>query len=547
MKLELSKTGDGTIITSHDGREFQWNSGGLLRKSTERPSLLDREEDSANGDILTEINQYWATLSKETQDKIFNVYERIHHTFESVWSIKPLTAALQEQIVELLSYHQLEPIGHWVKFYSNVLYPDGLDEVFVEGADYSKTRNRTYTKEDYHNLVVMAIALRPVLPVWGLFIHRIKDEAANVFKEMKAFKLLTQAPIYSSPTMEKLRIYLSDIGISEQSRTKAVFSGLSSSDLPVWLCGMGVVRRLSLAKLSFTQGAPSIMAYIHNYIHQRISRDGGFSTGEIRDKKPERERADSDQKLSVLEQFKIKEPNPAGDTQFIGFNLSRQSDLLQMVEPNCPWSLVEQANQSIAPLSSSQIHVCQIDIMKNVLNVCISHQGITPQLKVDILSGMAVAQAVLIYRGHVELAALMTAAAVKKDASYLMTAIESRARIPREMFAELERYYPYMRRNNGRNRNSRQNNPAAIAIDSLAEKFSEHAWRLTLPNEYVVKLTGSASERYYTVPQNIRIHLAKFALEQCQYLKAAAEKALGRELPEPTYRADQSLQADYNT
>jgi len=551
MKLELHPDGVH-VITSHGDESIQWNAQALLRKSSEKIGTYGSDE----REMFKEINDYWESLSQDQQAEFFNHYKKINRTFETVWDVDDLTATLQSQIANMLApFDDVRPegdphwqppgnlrkIGHWLEFYGRIIYPEGLDETFIEGVDHNKTRNRTYDKRDYTNLLILSAAFRPIFPIWSFYIHRIKDEVNNNFKELKALKLLSKSAVYHSPAMEKLRIYLGEIGSTDQSRKKAIFSGLSSLDLSEWLMGLAVVRRLSTAILSTPVGTPSVIAWVHNYISQRISRDGGFSIGEIRDKKPERERADSEQKLSVLEQFKIKEENPAGDTVFLSYVLRQQRDLLRSLEPDCPWTLVREANESLRALNLAQLHDGQILLLKNVLNNSVPHQGITSQIKKDILSGMAVAQAILIHRGYLELAALMTAVAIPRDEGYIVTSMETRTRIPRDMFQELDRFFPHPRRTGGRNRNSRQNNPASANIDFLTEKLSEHAWRLTLPNSYVEKLTGSAGERHYTVPQNIKTILAKFTIDNCYRMKALVEAATGQALPEPPSPVDYSV------
>lgn len=508
MKLELSNT-KTEVILRHGDAHLTWNVASLSKKQKSR---ADPETEIEDPNIFAEINGYWATLAPETQNTIFGVYERIQDVFSKFWELDTLTYGLYPLVQELMALHNLDHINHWVKFYSGIVYPLDLKEEFVDSHDTGQTRSRTYLKSDYQWLVTMSIALRPMMPVWGLFISRTKKETGTQFKEYRAARLLSRSEIFRSIPMEKLRTYLSETVSGDKARIGAVYNGLSTTDLPEWMLGLTLVRRLSIASLSGHSGQPSIIAYIHNYINHRVGRDGGFGGDVIRKKIPDRERQDSEQNLSTIENYKIKKENPAGDAISISHCLRGQKELMCRLAPDADSKLLTLSNQSVRGLIDQEIREAQILLMKNVIQPLIPHEGIAEQIKEDVLSSLAVAQAVLWHRGYKELAGLMTATVAPDREEFEVSMIESRARIPKELLDTLNKLFPFARRA-ARQKTARQSNVAANNIDLLTEMFSEHAWRLTLPEEWVVQLTGDKNDRRYLVPHNMKILLAEFTVD----------------------------------
>jgi hypothetical protein len=132
------------------------------------------------------------------------------------------------------------------------------------------------------------------------------------------------------------------------------------------------------------------------------------------------------------------------------------------------------------------------------------------------LTVMAAAQALLWHRGHFELAALLTAIEQSGDDSMQYGGTDSRARISKEQMEILDRLYPFVRKPSGKQRVTKRTNPAAEAIESMSELFSEHDWRLTLPQEWVAQVTGNKNQRRYAVPHDIKIKLANLAIALAQ-------------------------------
>src|ERR1700676_1882450 len=143
--------------------------------------------------------------------------------------------------------------------------------------------------------------------------------------------------------------------------------------------------------------------------------------------------------------------------------------------------------------------------------VC-SPRGLLHLVKPELLDIMAVVQAILWHRGHFELAGLLSAVARPNTEEMHLTANESRARVPKDTVEAFTALYPFVRRQSGKQKNTRQQTAAEVAVDSITRMFAEYDWRLTLPTEWVGRLTQNNKDRYYAVPYDIKIKMAELAL-----------------------------------
>ena len=95
--------GDQTVaLLRHRDQELKWNI-----------KLIDKASIKPDVDIFHQINGFWDKQPMEAQDKIFEVYKRIHITFDEIWETEDLARALLPQIAELCALHKLDDVRSW--------------------------------------------------------------------------------------------------------------------------------------------------------------------------------------------------------------------------------------------------------------------------------------------------------------------------------------------------------------------------------------------------------------------------------------------------
>ncbi|EKD22588.1 MAG: hypothetical protein ACD_84C00040G0002 [uncultured bacterium] len=506
MKLLMNEFGihgsPTEVLLDHAGEQLAFNI-----------ALFDKMSFSGGFDIFEEINGYWSRLPVTEQDKIFIIYKKIKDVFDSVWDMSELTRQLYVLVKELYDHHELTDIRHWMDFHSNLVLPDGLRDSFLTSQETSSTRERTYLKDDYKWLVTMTIALRAMIPIWGEFIARTRKETGTVFKEYYAFQLLAYSNIAKSEPMERLRVYVEHSMATDKSMSAAILGGISSEDFPTWVLGLVVVRRLTVGDVRGVETNSSLVTFIYKFIGQKVKGHDNSFIGLVKEKVVEGQGQEGENNLSKLEGYKIKQEFPAGDIAIIGFYLQNPLNIAKMICPEIDPELVLQSIVNVQSLDVEQIWKPQTVLMQWVLSSVIPPRGLLHISKALSLNAMGVTSALLWHRGHYELAGLLSATEQLNQEELLLGGTDSRARITREQMEQLDVLYPFSRKPVGKQKVIKRLNPAAEAIDSVASMFSGHDWKLTLPSEMIEKITGNPNNRRYATPYDIKIKLAKLAIE----------------------------------
>lgn len=499
----------------HNGQELKW--GVALFEKIERAGSFTGEFD-----IFEQINAYWSYLPQSKQDKIFDVYVRIRAVFDGLMDVfgdevrntRDLTKALYPLVKELYDLHDLADMRHWYSFHANLPLPSGagLKESFEETREQSGTRERTYLKEDYRWLVVLSVAIRAMVPVWGEFIFHTRKDTGTTFKEYYAFKLLSYANIFKSEPMERLRVYVEHTLPQDKSKESAILGAISSEDFPTWVLGLVVVRRLAVGDVRGVDPNSSLVTFIYKYIGQKVkSHDNNF-IGMVKPKQVEGQAQEGENNLSKLEGYKVKQEIPAGDISMMSFDMSNHVKMATVVCPDLDLTLLHASLRSVRALETEQLQAVQITLTQWVMAEAIPPRGLLHLSKQLVIDAIAIAQACLWHRGHYELAGLISATTQVNNGEISLGGGDSRARIPLEVKAQLSTLYPHPRRQTGKQKSAQPISPGEAAVNAMAVDLGQNDWRLTLPPEWVAKLTGSKSNRRFTVPHDIKIKLANLVI-----------------------------------
>lgn len=490
-------------VLEHQGQGLQWN----IR-------LVDRTTYNGTFDIFEQINGYWAYLAPEKQSQIFAVYRRIWEVFQTTEGQQDLTRLLYPLVRELYLYHDLVDLRHWIDYHSDIMIPHdpNLKDEYVESHETQYTRVRTYLKEDYRWVIAMCLSFRAMIPVWGEFIAKVQDEVGTNFKEYYAFQLLAYTNIEHSEPMERLRRFVEESLPADKSKAAAIYGNLGSEDFPTWMLALVCVRRLSVSDIRGTVPGSSLVKNIFTYIGPKTRGHDSNFIGRVNDKIIEGQGQDNENNLSRLEGYKIKQEISTGDTGTIIFVAQDTRKLARQICPDFNMELLDISEESIKPLEQVEIPKPQTLLAQMVLARKVSPEGLLNLHRTGIVRVLALTQALLWHRQHYELAALVSAIEQSNKNEFQLDDMGHRQRISKEQLDKLDELYPYQIRPAGKGRTSKRTNDAVENIDVLADLFSAHSWRLTLPPDWIGQFLGNKMVRRYSVPPDIKVKLANLAI-----------------------------------
>ena len=497
---ELSmKTTTAQVVTEHNDEKIYWYV------STLNKAVFETDE------VLRHINAYWARMPGFKQQVIFDTYKEIKDVLTNVYDTTQLITTMIPLVTQLYEQHDMTELSTWVSFHSDIVLPSDMVETYVESDDDVRTREKTYVKEDYKGLILLSLALRPMIPVWGEFIYMTREDTGTGFKEFYAVKLINKTHLMESEPMVKLRTYVAHNIKADKPMFSSILNSVGTEDFPMWLLSHVLVRKLCISELSCINNESTLISSIFNFITQKVMGNPPSSLADMVSTKDfNRGNSNDENNISRLEAFKIKQKIAPGDIAIIEHVLSDSLAVARIVNPNVSADLLHTFMQSAKALDDYEISTCQVVLAQYILKKAVPPRGLMHVSKQRVIGAIAASQA-LIWDKYKPIAAMMSAV-ITGDGEMHTSGIDSKVRIPPEIMKELERVFPYTKVSISKKK-GKIDNIAVKAIDELSSLLSARDWTLTLPDHMVEQVTGQPNLRRYSCPHDIKVLLAELILD----------------------------------
>ncbi len=515
LKLEMI-AGRYTVIASHGDEKVEFDVAAY------DSGTLDTQYD-----IFLQINEYWAQMEKFRVEQIFQLFKQIRFAFDDDRLIErsALTVQLQEYIGLIYSYHDFKETRHWVLYKcKDIRIPDSLETNYQINYDQPGSREQTYLRDEYIDLVTYALLMRIMLPVWGEFIRRVKQNAGTSFKEYVAYSLLARTELYGSAPAVKLRQYIESNSPNE-TPAAAILSGFSSEEYPMWVLALVVTRRVCLGDLrGLDTGTPLFVRVLYNYIAQKVSgAENNFAnSGKVITKTMEMPGGDDeDSNGSRYESYRIREEITIGDKVMLSQGLKNtihNGGVLHIVPDLDLKQLGRALETASAALSNVDLNEGQVTLARWIFKSEISPRAFQYFSKPLVVEALAAAQTILWHWGYRELAMLVTAVPLHGD---MLTRVTANADIKKYVPA-LQALFPYQKRI-ARGRNSTAEDQVVKTIETMSTHFNNCGWKITADDSLLAQYHESnpsrdARSRLMYSPSTLKVQLAQLIIEHVSKL-----------------------------
>lgn len=488
-------TGRTTIDVTHKNNHLYFVGSSIKRKYF---------EDYDQFDVL---NRYLKTLPPEIHDNIFKLFVEIKRALEDVWIKNDLISKLEIYIRDLYNFIDFDNFRFWVSI--NVNLPElenNFAKEYVTSMDDVGSRDQTYLRSEYIDLITLSAMLRFMLPIWNEFMDKTKAEYGNTFKDYYAFKLLRESSIYNCKAMEKLRVYINYPIKANFDNTTMVLSGISTEDIPTYMLALVVIRRLAVGRIENNEPNVHLITFIYKYVF-RTAQNTSNGKKAIKEKKI-RKNEDEDEKESSLDRYKIKYQISIGEIAEIEFAIKNYEYLVNLYCPNLDRNIIRENLESIQVLTPVKLEDVQIILLSWIIHPLVPSRGLVYVNKETILIAMAVSQAILRELGYPFLAMLLTAYPDRESSEFITSSSETRSRIPKEMVEQLDYLFPFIKRT-GRRGNIKGINPIINLITNMAISFNSINWFITVKEKYLHEVYGENATRRIIMPGDLKVDLTK--------------------------------------
>jgi hypothetical protein len=506
--MQILETTNGrpldTVIVEHQGETVTFDTT-VYSKTTK----IDFKE------IFGFLNAYWAQLPMDRQDGIFRAYVLAMAHFESIFDNGKLGQHLMDVAATIYNLMPPEELRNWVIIKSGIQYPTDLKlELPAEDLHNEEKVKMTYLRHDYIDLVIMSLALRPMIPIWGEYINRQGVTTGNTYKELSAVRMLRKTWIMVSEPMQRLRIYLECTCKRQDKSDSAVLDGLGTAEMPDWLMGLAVVRRLVCVELSSLDRADSIIAKIFNFINNSTLRsmDRRFD-GLVNDKKSSGSTEEGDN-TSMLEGYKIKQPFCDGDLVTVNVYTENIEGMAQFIDPSIDLAKLHMCLDTIQSHEGMNVEDHHRVLCQWTAAVAISAKSIDNLDKASILRVMACVQATLWHWGFYDLAIMVTATPI--DNLTMGADIERRVSPPKiqRLISIFKHFYPHNKSaNDTLEKLARTNNVGLEAVEIATRSMLGRQWQSNAPKPLHALGYTQGKYRKFHIPANTRDLLADLIIK----------------------------------
>lgn len=424
MMISLSLDSKEVLEVTHLGKTIRWDI-----------SNYGRTKMVKDGEDFREINNFLNTLEPARQQNIFDVYLKIKDVFNTVMHFQEMQAELTKLTTELYGYFNLDEMRHYIAFHAKVIYPDVLKEEY----DVNDTNKaRTYLKHEYPGLVLLVLATRPMIPIWGEYLI-LNLKRLRGLKEYLAMKLMVNTEVLYCDEMLRLRDYVETTGISKNDRDNAIIRGISSEELPEYILATLVVRELSIGSIDASkEGTRSIITNVFARVRNAV-RDISRRPSQIQEKF-RLDDVEGEDKSSRLEQYKNVQSVSVGDIEIHKFFVNQHTELALKVDPTLDLDKLKNCFALTRRMGSFDIGKHNVLLVQWVLSRKAPARVISELTDSELLGAMAVTQALLWHWGFLDLALIVTSAL---DTERMSMAAISRKQAKKNTTQLLNELYPY--------------------------------------------------------------------------------------------------------
>lgn len=480
--------------------------------------------------LFKETNEFiQRMLTPEQHDELWDIFTKIREFLgtDDYLGSYFIREEIEVQVKRIYAIVTWDLVRSYVDR-ANFQIPSDVSDKFEEynARGRSNYRNRTYIKADYMDLQALALALRFMIPIWGVYIQNVSESSGNGFKESEAIKLIELAGLSKWPPFIRMLEYVeASIGKEAAALTMTVvMAGLHSEEVPRHLMAMALVRKIAVGVLSTNKETESMARSLFNYVNGTFQRmDGRFQsvTGIVQAKKSRAIDKTDEDNSSVWDDYSQTTDITEGSRQLIEVFSERVQTIVKRSGIDVDISRVQQCIAVCSRNEARPIYPFQKALIFWVIR-SISPEARELLSKQTMLRLMGIAQAILDHCGYHELALLISAEEYINEEGTAFMPTETRNKITKQQAEILDQQYPYYRQETKRQDPGKRGNVAVIAIDKLVDEMSGRAWKPNAPRDIMERIQMLSQTGYMYISGDIRRQLADMIIRINNTVKGAA-------------------------
>lgn len=529
MRIFINEAlGKDELVIEHGETTLQWGMfkppQGWWKKAD--ADATDSESDNylgsrseRIGQLLFDINGYWASKSEEWQSDAFDCYYRILKVIDNTRDGASLSPALVPLVAELMDvYHDLDDVADYMQDVK-LVYPPSVPE-FFDSAQGRHHRVLTYTKKEYFGLACLTVALRAMLPVWtGYRAALPKDmERSRVYIELEILRTLRNSRMSEHEYMQRLGEYVGGVynTIDHSSEISSIVNGICTEEIPNYLFASAICNKLTTTMLNAPADSNTSLV---TAMYTKVKQDAQHLADKLGTKvliRSDNRMGEDDDKIGYFESFSARQ-RVANDI-IIGNQvyLYRQQKVRQDLDPDIPKALVATCLDSFIKMGKdvpilggdNRLPLHQT-LVQWVLSPIVMPRAIPNINRKAMLRAMAVTQAALFTWGFKELALLLSTRVRDDDEFQPVEILQFTGKGKQALDSQYQFSRP-MDTSTGKTKNARPVSGGYASVESYADLLVSVPLEIVATDE--LKLALQYNEKIPVVAPNVRYSLAELLI-----------------------------------
>lgn len=502
------------VTASHKGQSMIFTT-----RAYSKVKLADQQR------VFKEINDYWIYAGDAVQEKVWECYVKIREIMDMAIDNIRIALSLRHYIKEMYSVMPMNHFRRWLLTVGNLHIPSDVEVRITADSLYNQP-DQTYLQHEYINLATIALAVRPMVPIWGEYIDQSTDQ--ELYKENEVMGLISDCEIAHWPqdetgpdgaavdtAFDKLLGYVRFCVADEQTALGRLWRGMSTVEVPVHLHSKVIVRRLTIVPLN-DHTSHSIVANAYRYVRSNLNPAERSTADRVNEKRPE-SGGDDDDKTSFIEAHKTKGRVSPGDIEAFNLDAHDYLKLTQKVDPSIDLGILKQCIDSISTASIIPIHPHQVLISQWVMAKAFPSRAFYHVNKLATNYLIAQAQALIWHWGFRDIAAFMQVELLRHGehgSTHQLSQPRSGARIPNRFKDEMISLFPHQKAPQymGNGTPLKTDNMAGIAINTANASIMSSNWIFRGPPKLFTEAGQITTNQVLIVPQTIKSSITELVL-----------------------------------
>lgn len=492
MKLEVNQYG---LLIKHEGQE---------------DILCGRISSKSKGVIFEELNEFWATLSKEEGDELYSIYQIAceivgPNPYDPMVGDPTLPEIIKILLDEIHNYDRIKP------FCEGAVPPENSPETYEDSKHY--TEELTYTRPEYAKLSVLVTRLKSLAPIVCCDELMGSDKSGSgvgiMKKTLKYANAIMATECYEGDTFQRLGLFVDHTCVKIKgdnvNLAGSIVDGIGTEELPDYLMGVAIIRGCIMSPIKVP--GKNVVKLVNYALNNELTKKIGARFHVTKERSFEKMTRGEEKDPGYIDTYAAREEVPSSIPISMGVWGGNYRKVRVPLGIETPPATIKEYINSVELNPYPQLTTTHTQLIKIAMYDFIIYNTVEDIKAKHLVSMIGLAQAWFVENKLNNLAKLLSSHAhlITRGRDGLVFNPNSYQPLSSDSKELLDRYYSLSYPQGGGNKN--WSKPYNFTIDAIIKNIESFTWKVSASDK-VLDLIG-CSNGVYIPTSDLRNELAR--------------------------------------